>query len=169
MQDYRDSLKNLYGNNGDVALEREMEARWRTEQRDRRVADNMKWQREQDDAVRTKRDKEARYKQILDKQVDYNDVKKFKGHQMHKIDKTFNYDDLQEWKSFGSQRYTKCVPGLNSTVNKGVANRVLDMFGKNKLIENSVSTSSLLSSQPPKRFINQNMEPLTKYPSKMRR
>ena len=112
----------------------------------RRSEDN-KMTADQQRAFQQKRMQEARYRQILDAQVDVDKVKHYNRNRMNRVEKTFNYDDLQEWKTQGNDKYTRQVPGIQSTVNMGIAKRVLGMFGRDA------------TNGPPSRFINQNLPP----------
>jgi hypothetical protein len=49
---------------------------------------------------------------------------------MTQVEKKVNYDDLQDYKEYGKDIYTRAVPGLHSTVNPAMAKKVLTMFNK---------------------------------------
>ena len=114
---------------------------------DVRRSEDVKMSIDQQNALTQKRVQEARYRQILDAQVDVEKVKNFNRNKMNRVEKTINYDDLQEWKVKGKDYYTRQVPGIQSTVNMGVAKRVLGMFGRDA------------TNGPPSRYINQNLPP----------
>lgn len=70
------------------------------------------------------------YRNILRKQMDIKNYDHNVRKQMSRFEKKVNYEDLQAWKARERDIYTHSVPGLHPTIDKNVAKRVLNMFGR---------------------------------------
>lgn len=63
-------------------------------------------------------------------QLQEKEQKKLDRCRMTQVEKKVNYDDLQDYKEYGKDIYTRAVPGIHSTVNPAMAKKVLTMFNK---------------------------------------
>jgi hypothetical protein len=63
-------------------------------------------------------------------QLHEKERKKLDRSRMTRVEKLVNNDDLQDYKAYGTDIYTRAVPGIHSTVNPAMAKKVLTMFNK---------------------------------------